>query len=256
MARTSETQSDSYRVFIVYPDKVLREEVLPLLVRNEYEAYEVDSHQKLSSLVAVAPSIVYANVDLGPNEATWKSLLEKLTARHKPPQLRAGILSADQETVQRWKQSETELQAGCVPIQSGVTSTLMAKLLQRFAAKGRRKFVRAATSSRFPVKFNMKVGETVHTGTIQDISAAGMTCRFEADPKLQRNSYLSHVLITAKDLKCTASGTVVGAPQSDPGLYLIMFDMSVSSTEEDKLYSIVRGSLQASLADELAGLSE
>jgi hypothetical protein len=252
MADTPGSTDGSSRIYFVHPDSTVRDEVVPLLVRNEYEAYALDNHDALASLVQSDQSIVYADIDNGMGENEWQELIVELTQQFSAPQLRVGVLSADNQTVQNWKSSNLDLQAGCVPIQSGVTGTLLIKLLQRFAAKGKRQHVRARCGQRFPISFNVKINDSVYTGTVQDISGAGMTCRFQEEPNLTPNSYLSHILVTARDLRCNVSGTVVGAPNQDPSLQLVMFDKSVSSTDESKLYEIIRGCLQACLQEEIA----
>jgi hypothetical protein len=242
---------ESRRIYLLYPDRILKDEVAPVLLRNQYETYLVQEHDALARIIQPGAAIVYINIDEGLSEPEWQRFIAELVGDHSPEAMPVGVLSHDSDRVESWKRSELPITAGSIPIQSGITAKLMLRLLERFEARGRRKYVRARCADAMTVTFNVRTGESLQKGRVLDISVAGMTCEFEGTVTLAPNTYLQNILITAKDLRCSVSGTVLGTAHDKDNIYVIIFDKSVSSTDEEKLHQITGACLQASITKQL-----
>ena len=89
----SET-TDGRKVFFLYPQSVIQEELISFLLKNEYEVYFLKDHRKATRIFKrFNNSICFINIEEGLKEADWIEYIESLKSDPDINGLQLGILS-------------------------------------------------------------------------------------------------------------------------------------------------------------------
>lgn len=185
MPEESQTQSDSAKkVFFLYPHGIVKSDLLKYLILAEMEVALVEDHQKLSMLLhRYKSSIVFINVEVKLNEAEWDQYIRALMADRPKHDARIGILSyAPQPALQQKYAKDIGVPCGYIALNQGIRESAgqLLKVLGEQGARGRRKFVRIACPEGKGV-LNINQRGQFFSGTILDISVAGMSCILNGD---------------------------------------------------------------------------
>jgi c-di-GMP-binding flagellar brake protein YcgR len=128
---------------------------------------------------------------------------------------------------------------------------IILKMLEANEAKGRRKFVRARCADPQKASFNIKYGTKICTGTIHDISAAGMTYKFDKNLPLKSNEHLADVQLKLKGVLCRVAGTCAGEVKEGVPRTLLMFDQPLAADTKEKLHRFIFHTLQEDMTLQL-----
>jgi len=239
------------KVFILYPQSVIQEEMLHLLVAAEYEvALLRDTHQTLRVLEKYPDSILFVNIEAALEEAQWERFIRNILSTEKTRDVRIGILAynADPELTKKYLM-DIGIQCGYVTLKLGLKESLkiIVKALEANEARGRRKFVRAICGPEDKAAFNVKYGSGYLTGTIIDISSVGMACSFDTSHRLKPGVKLEDIQLKLKAVLCRVSGELVGVQKDKEERVLIMFSKDVSPRDRYKIHQFVYERLQEAI---------
>ncbi|HET6452028.1 MAG TPA: PilZ domain-containing protein, partial [Spirochaetia bacterium] len=111
-------------------------------------------------------------------------------------------------------------------------------------AKGRRHFVRARCSDPRKASFNVTVRNTHLTGTIVDISVAGMSFRLDKTVHLRPHELFEDLQLRLRGTLCRLSGMLAGAVRGDSDRQLLLFKTPLTGEVRAKIHRFIFLSLQ------------
>jgi hypothetical protein len=240
------------KVFFLYPHSVLNEDLLIEILSHQYEIYGIRSHDAALKIAAAWPgSIFFLNIDAALKELQWEAWIRRLLADRSTSSTRLGILTYNpsQELAQKYLM-DLMLPCGFIQLKLGVSEakTIILKTLHANEARGRRGYVRAQCTERSKATFNVTVDGVMLTGSVLDISAAGMTFSFDTAFDLKPQAALRDVQLRMKGALCRLSGTFMGAVRGKAGSNLLMFHAPTNDITA-KIHRFIFQTLQESMDD-------
>jgi hypothetical protein len=239
------------KVFFLYPHSVFSDELFLEILNNEYEVYVVKSHEAAWKISEAFPgSILFVNIDDVLPEKDWEAWVRKLLADPKRKETRVGILTynEDKELAKRYLM-EISIACGFIHLKQGLAESkrIILKTLEANEARGRRRYVRARCMEPQKAVFNMRYMGKLHTGVIQDISAAGMSFRLDKPVALKEKAVLDDIQLKLKGVLCRVSGIHVGMVKDGVIRNILMFKQPVPAETRDKIHRFIYYSLQQEL---------
>ncbi len=239
------------KVFILYPQSVIQEEMLHLLIASEYEVALLRDIQQTTRVLAKYPdSIIFVNIEAAMEESQWETFIRSIMDSERTKSTRIGILAynADPNLTKKYLM-DIGVQCGYITLKLGLKETfrIMVKALEANEAKGRRRFVRAICKPQDKASFNVKYSGDFQTGTILDISSAGMACTFDKPPNLRRGTHLVDIQLKLRAMLCRVSGELVGTDKEKPERVLVLFSKDISPRERHKIHQFVYDRLQETI---------
>jgi hypothetical protein len=248
------------KVVFLYPHSVLNEELLVEILQNEYEIYTLRDHDAAVRVAAAWPgSIIFVNIDEALNELQWEMWIRHLMEARETASTRVGIMTYNPNPdLARKYLMELMIPCGFIQLKLGLAEgkRIILKTLEANEARGRRRYVRARCLEKQKATFNVSIRETYHTGSILDISVAGMTFRFDDAVNIKLNTQLNDVQLRMKGTLCRVSGKYVGAVRSEPDRNLLMFDIPLADEPRIKIHRFIFNALQDELGEFLKSHGE
>lgn len=236
------------KVFFLYPHSVFNEALFLEILDNEYELYVIKSHEAAWKIAETFPGcIFFINIDEEFPEKEWEAWVRKLLADTARALTRIGILTynADQDLAKRYLM-DIGVPCGFIHLKQGLAESkrIILKTLEANEAKGRRRYVRARCMDPQKAVFNVKHEGRIINGVIHDISAAGMTFRFEKPLILKSKAHLDDIQLKLKGVLCRISGIFVGEIREGTPRYLLMFDQPMPGDSKERIHRYIFHSLQ------------
>ncbi len=236
------------KVFFLYPHSVLSEDLLIDVLSHEYEVYSLRSREAAVRVAAEYPgSIVFVNIDETLENHSWEAWIQKLLVHPATSSTRIGIMTynPDPGLAQRYLM-EMMVPCGFIHLKIGLAESkrIVLKTLEANEARGRRRCVRARCADPKRASLNLRVGKRACSGSILDISAAGMTFRLETPVELKPQTVLEDIQLRLKGTLCRLTGVYQGMAQGKAGSHLMMFGLPMEEETTRKIHRFIFHSLQ------------
>ncbi len=246
-------------MFFLYPPSVFEEQLVQLVVQAEYEVYLLKDHRKAPRLLASYPTaILFVNIDEKIRDMEWERYITALMKNSATAGVRIGILSYNSDPdLARHYLIDLSVPCGFIQLKLGIkeSARILLTVLEANEARGKRRYVRAPVPPGAKVAFNVKNGRSLNRGTIRDISAAGMSCRFDERPGYEVGAALDDIQLNLRGRNIVLSGSVAGVRDTPEGpLYVVLFSKSTESLVRSKLHGFIHETLQTEMDARLARL--
>jgi hypothetical protein len=246
------------KIFFLYPAALVQNEVVEELIQEEYEVYTVRDEGKLRKILAKYPdSVVLVNINEQLPEEKWEAWIRDLMSDPATARVAVGILApGGDENVKRKYVNAIKAPCGYIQVKAD-SRTLVRQVvaaLKAANAKGLRKHIRAAPDNEAMTSINLPLNNDYVKGTIRDISAAGLSCVFDEDPGLEKNSLCQNVQIKLQSMLLKIEGIVFGFRiDGDAKIYVIVFTQRTDPAVRTKIRIYAHNVLQARLDSEFKG---
>lgn len=239
------------KIFILYPQSVIQEEMLHLLIAAEYEvALLRDIQQALRVLNKFPDSILFVNIEAGMEEPQWETFIRNIMNNEKTKGVRIGILAYNPDPALTKKYlMDIGVQCGFVTLKLGLKESfrIFVKALEANEARGRRRYVRATCRPQDKATFNVKYSGEYFGGTILDISSVGMACTFDKPQNLRPGTLLDDIQLKLRAVLCKVSGKLVGSDKDRGERLVVLFSQDISPRERHKIHQFVYDRLQETI---------
>ncbi len=234
------------KVFFLYPHSVIQNDMINILINNEYEVYSISDHNRMLEISKIFPeSILFINIDEKLDHEEWEKYIKSMLESQENIS-RIGILTynKDQQLAQKFLM-EMMLPCGFILLslsleQSAIT---ILKTLKVNEAKGRRKFLRASNFDSDNTKLNFKYNDLLYSGNITDISVVGMAIVLNEDIIIPLHTYIENIQLQLKGIICRVNGIVAAHRNNSNGSCVLMFsDIEELSTK--KIHNFIYSNLQ------------
>jgi hypothetical protein len=246
------------KIFFLYPAALAQNEVVEELIQEEYEVYVLRDEEKMKKILVKYPdSVVLVNIAEQLAEEKWEAWIRGIMSDPATARTAIGILTTVMN--ERLKQKYVavlKVQCGYIQVRTDSRTLIKQVLvaLKAVNAKGLRKYIRAAPDNEAMTAINFPLNNDYIKGTIKDISAAGLSCVFDKDPLLEKNSLCQNVQIKLQSMILKIEGIVFGfRVDGDTKIYVIVFTQRTDPSVRTKIRIYAHNVLQARLDAEFKG---
>jgi hypothetical protein len=242
----SDSPSAGRRVIFVQPSSLVRNELVPELVRLEYEACWVRLADAVSAVGRYPGSLVFVDGD----EVSEKDYVALVGAFRRGGDVQLGILTSTPDPAALLRYQTLRPSFGVVRLSArhGENLAAVRKVLDEHEARGRRRYLRVVCDDHALVNFSHP-GQDIR-GQILDISSVGMACLFRPDREWKTGSALSSLQLQLKGTLCLVDGVVLGsrlAEHTKERVYVILFDPKTAPVQRDKIRAYIQKIIQTDL---------
>ena len=244
------------KIFFLHPSALVQNEVAAELIQQEYEVYIVKDHAALRRALQRYPgSIVFADIDEHMAEKDWEAWIRGVISAPETSSTAVGIISvSDDETLQRKYVNSVRVRCGYTVLKTDLNSSIrqIHEILKSVDAKGRRKYIRAITDDEAITTINLPINGTFVNGVIKDISVVGLSCSFDDDPKLVKNTLFKDVQIRLQSTLLKAEAIVFGSRMDGAAkTYVLLFSQRIDPETKMKIRKYIQLNFQGKMDLEL-----
>ncbi|MCL2879114.1 MAG: pilus assembly protein PilZ, partial [Treponema sp.] len=236
------------KIFFLYPSAVIQNRIISELIQQEYEVYIVRDHVALRKVLQRYPhSVVFADIDEQMSERNWEALIRGIMSAPETQTTAIGIISAnDDEALQRKYINLVKIQCGYTVLRAdlGVSIKQICDVLGAVDAKGRRKYIRAITEAGSVTTVNLPMNGTFINGIIKDISVVGLSCTFNTDPELEKNTLFRDIQIKLNSMILKVEGIIFGSRMDGQSkIYVLLFTQRIDPEVRTKIRKYMQQNL-------------
>jgi hypothetical protein len=242
------------KIFFLYPSAMIKNTIIPELIRQEYEIYVVKDQEALSRyLKRGGPAVVFININEGPDKGRWEEWVRSIQGSKKEPEICVGILTNTSDEALRSKYvTGIGVRCGFIVVKSDVSAALRQILesLRTVEAKGRRKYLRAGRE--IGASINFPLNNALVNGRVRDISTVGFSCVLDQNPSLAKNALFQNIQLKIQGRILNVEGIVYGSRDDEGSLcYVFLFTQRVDSDTRSRIRESIQQHLQARMDEEL-----
>ena len=244
------------KIFFLYPQTIVQNEVTTDLVMQEYEVYTVKDHLSLRRVLKRFPnSIVFVNINEALPEKEWEGWVSGVMGDPATATTRIGILtSTSNDELKQKYLSVLQVTCGFTHVSTDLKKLLfqITEILDFQKAKGRRKFIRATTDNEKITTVNFPLDGHFISGNIRDISSTGFSCTFPGDPNLEKNAVIKDMQLKLQSTLLRAEGVVFGHRMDEyMKVFVFTFTSKTDANVRTKIRTYIKSNLQAKMDMEL-----
>jgi hypothetical protein len=242
------------KIFFLYPSRIMLNGVADELIQQEYEVYIVRDHEKMRKALKEFPeSIVFVNIDEGMPEKDWDAWIGGVMRDPPTAKVGIGVLTASaNESLERKYINKIRLQCGFTVVRTDFMPAIrkLYVILQSANARGRRKYIRVNTENETMTIINIPHNGRFIEGTIKDISVVGLSCTFNDDPGLEKNSLCQNMQIKLGSALLKAEAIVFGSREGEfARVYVFLFTQRTDPDMRVRIRKFNQSVLQARMDD-------
>ncbi|WP_245534755.1 pilus assembly protein PilZ [Treponema primitia] len=229
---------------------IVQNDIVEALIQEELEVYVIKDHEKLRKIVTQYPdSVILVNISEQMPEGDWERWIRGIMADQATARVDIGILcpNGDAKLQQKYV-NILKLKCGYIQVKSDskVLFRQLMEALKAANARGQRKHIRAALEGDAVTAINLPVNGDFIKGTLKDISTVGLSCVFERDPGLGKNSLCQDVQIKLQSMILKIEGIVFGSRiDGDTKIYVIVFTQRTDPAVRAKIRKYIQTTLQS-----------
>ena len=243
--------TDGKKIFFLYPQSVIQDELISFLLINEYEVYFLNDHIKaLRIFKRFTNSICFINIDDGLKEPEWEQYIKTLKIKKETADVQIGILSYnnDPALIQKYLM-DIGVKCGFIQLKLGVkqSTDIILKVLEVNEAKGRRKFVRANCEKDPRIVMNFGYKESNYEGSILDISSVGIACEFPAPVPVENKTVLHKIQLNLRGSLVQADAIILSRRYDSEKILVMVFNPRPKEAELEKIHNFIHKTLQKTI---------
>jgi hypothetical protein len=244
------------KIFFLYPQTIIQNEVATDLIMQEYEVYTVNDHTALRrSLKRFPNSIVFVNIDERLTEKEWEAWIHGVMTEPETAGTGIGVLTSGHNVEVKEKfLSQLKITCGFINVSTDVKKLLLQLLtvLRKQDALGRRKYIRVSTENEKAVAVNIPLDGHFLNGVIKDISSAGFSCTFPQSPVFLKGTHISNVQLKLQSSLIRVEGIVFGfRMEGYERVYVVLFTPNTESDVKLRIRKYIQTVLWSKMEQEL-----
>lgn len=242
------------KIFFLFPPPLIKNEVIEILSRAEYEVYCVQDPERMKMLLSHFPeSMVYINVDTYMTQAEWLTYVKKLRQTVATEETIFSLLTnSGNEEYKRKLVYDFEAKGGILSVRTDIKATVETILTQlnQYKCHGRRKYIRAYCENDNLAKLNFIFNEQKYDLRIRDISVFGTCAFFPGSLRIpiKPKQLIKNALLSLRGLNISCDIVVFNINEEEySSTFVFLFSNFSESSGKDKIRKYVRQNLQAKM---------
>jgi hypothetical protein len=255
MADGNNTEILGKKVFFIHPSVLTQNEIVSELAQQEYEVYVIRDAGKMADILRRYPSsVVLASVDEALPSKDWEVFIRNITESDETKNVVVGVIvNTDNDNAKRFYLNTIKV-SGYVPLKPNTGKAIgnILEILKSAEAKGRRKYVRADTRDDPMASINISHNGKYINGTIWDISVVGLSCVFNEDTELEKNSLFPDIQIKLQSSILKVEGLIFGSRMDGADkVYVVVFTQKIDPVVRTKIRTYIQKNLQLKMDREI-----
>lgn len=242
--------AESRKVLFLFFSPDAEERLIKRIASHEYEVYAIS--EKLDPYLRFIRenpnAIIFVNSSNYPKNSNWRDNFLLLDASCREHDIKISTWDKD-GTIFRNNPDLTNFPASIPEIDiregyDGISEMILA-FLKENNARGRRTFVRIRCDDCYSATFSVKHHNTIHIGTILDISTVAIACTFSDGLELKVDTHFEDIQIRLSGHIASIAGTVFR--KRDIGgktVYIILLDVKKFPETRAKICEYIYNCLQ------------
>jgi hypothetical protein len=244
------------KIFFLYPTAVVQNRIIAELVQQEYEIYIAKDHNIMRRVLKkYSDSIVFVDINEHMAEKEWDAWIAAVMQAPETKNVSIGIVTAnDDELIKRKYLLAAKVPCGYTILKSDLDKAIIhiMEVLQAVDAKGRRKYIRATTEHETNTTINLPLNGMFINGVIKDISVVGISCSFDDDPELVKNTLFKDIQVKLQSNILKVEGIVFGSRMDGTEkIYVILFTQRIDPEVRTRIRKYIQINLQAKMDAEM-----
>lgn len=247
------SNSDSRRIFFLYPHQETEARIIKDVITHEYEAFLINDHSAARKLLTeLNKSLLFVNVDQPLKHSSWDEYIKEIDQINSIQNVMVGTIAKESKNIDSYK----SLSNVCVSFENGIEtcSQSILDVLEKNNARGKRKYIRAKCEEMHRASFSIKLHTTIHVGLIHDISTFAMACSFQENIEIKPDSYFTDLQIRLDGRVFQLSGKTIGS-RNENNILIIMFDYNNHPGVKENIQIFIYHALQRALREKLKELN-
>jgi len=243
------------KIFFLYPNASLQNQIVNVLNQNEFEVYIAKDHTRLAGVLRkYKESLVFINIDDKMQAAEWERWISSSLAAE--PTTKIGVFTSNTDEEFRGNFiKNNDLKCGFLNIKHDMSKTaeVILEMMNKLNVKGRRKYLRMSPDRDTIATVNMPFGGNFIKGTVSDISIVGFSCVFEQDPNIKKGTLMKDIQIKLQSMLLNAEAVVFGSREHDnERIYVLLFTQRIDAeTRSGKIRAHIQRNLQLKMDAEI-----
>jgi hypothetical protein len=242
------------KIFFLHPATVVQNQIVAELTQQEFEVYTVKDHiAQIRVLKKYQDSIVFVDIAGGMSEPDWEKWIRGVMGAL--PNVAIGILTAqDNEELKQKYLGAVQIVCGYTVLKSDLNKTIAAimEILKTVDAKGRRKYIRATMEHDANTTVNLPFNGSFINGVIKDISVVGISCAFEQDLELSKNTLFKDIQVKLQTNILKVEAIVFGSRMDgNDKIYVLLFTQRIDPEVRTRIRKYIQQNLQSKMDLEL-----
>jgi hypothetical protein len=238
------------KIFFLNTSPFFQDEIGVGLIRQGFEIYYTNIYANLKKALNKFPeSVVFVNTNNSLPETEWEVWIRRALADTDMAGSKFGVLAESHDERQQKTYIEAlKLPGGYTVINKTAPQKTLGQLngiLTCLGARGRRKYVRAVSDNVVQMTVNIPHNGSYIEGKIGDISPAGISCTFQKDLILEKNTLCENMQIKLRSTILKAEGVFFG--YRDDGMktiYVFLFTRRVDLETRARIQFFIQNLLQ------------
>jgi len=245
------------KIFFLFPTVAVENKVITELVQQEYEVYVAKNKDTIKRVLRdYRGSIVFVDINEQLKEQEWEAWITAVKNAPDTKETSIGIVTANDDEQIKRKYLLTIKVCGYTVLKFDLDKAIMhiIEILQTMNAKGRRKYIRAITTKDSNTTINLPFNGMFVNGQIKDISVVGLSCTFDNNPDIPKNTFINNIQIKLPGFLLKVEGIVYGSRSEGEGyekIYVLLFTQRIDPEVRTKIRKYIQHNLQSKMDNEL-----
>ena len=243
------------KIFFLFPTVVVENKIISELIQQEYEVYVAKNKDTIRRVIrGYKNSIVFVDINEHMKETEWEGWITAVKNAPDTKDTSIGIVTANDDEKIKRKYLMTVKVSGYTVLKFDLDKAIMhiIEILQKLDAKGRRKFIRATTTSDVNATVNMPINGRFVKGQIRDISVVGISCTLEGNPEIAKNTLFKDIQVKLQTSLLKVEGIVIGSrTDENEKVFVLLFTQRIDPDVRTKIRKYIQHNLQTKMDVEL-----
>lgn len=226
------------KVFFVNPAYSIKKDIIPVLQKQEFEVYTIDSYRDVKNLMKINQgSVLFLNVDTQLSVGSWFNYIRTFEREEYLTTISLAVIT------ERMKQQDIDvytknahLKGGIIDFSEGIDEVLkrILGILESVDAKGRRQYVRANVGGDKEASLFWNYNGKMHHLKLLDISSVGMAVSVPAalaEQIVAKNFLLQDVTMRLGVKQIPIDAVIYAIKKTESGYIWVLLLLPNASTQ-------------------------
>ena len=245
------------KLFYFYPLGNFHKKLVHYLIEAEYEVYTLSNHRKgLPLMFQHNGGIIFFNIEVHAGDSYMLALLRDFCRQSSQRSIQLYLLTRNEEQLDALSHLSDSFD-NCtllhLPRNIKGAQERLRKALQGMSIRGQRHYVRFGSNSDTIASLSFDRRGKRGTGTVHDISSAGLSFTLPKGESMPLRSHLKEVAVDIGDGIKGLSGavTIRRRQPNDTMLYILMFDKEMEQERKRRIRTAIHQMLQRQFTQRL-----
>lgn len=243
---------ENRKVFFLHPQAVIQDDLVRALLEDNFEACLVRNPVSAKTLIREFPdAVLLIQIDSGLSRDAWMSYATEIKANPVFAALTLCVLSvSDASSLRdpfRGPESPFSHIISYARFDFGKTLQELREYLTDEKTRLPGNQIRGTSPESHEVSVVFVRDDMRYTGTLKDITIAGLTCRLAQEELLPSEVPVPAIIVTYGKTQFSVVGRIAGKHGTDASIHLILFDEGTKIERRKEIYDLIQACFQAEI---------